>query len=118
MNKYYEQYRDCIRRIMLHEKTMSNESVKAVYANLRNGTEYPEYIDECELIKRFQLEALLKEESEIRNKAKHPIQSPERIVDKLLKRWKKELEPTPELDRFDYADKDVNAMLDAMWGVK
>lgn len=79
--------------------------------------------------KELYLKALHAKAHAIRVKAKefYPVlKKPERIVDKLLKRWKKELEPMPEvgndinvttknkLDRFNYSDKDINHILDEM----
>jgi hypothetical protein len=61
----------------------------------------------------------------LRKQARQGMTKRNELSEATIQRWKRELEPTPQvttkrsrLDTFDYSDKDINATLDQMWGVK
>jgi DNA repair ATPase RecN len=81
------------------------------------------------MLKDANLRALELKASQIRQAAKaYKPQPPEKIVDKVLKRWKKEAEPSPEvniiediykarqLDKYQFAD--PNKAFEQLQGVK
>jgi hypothetical protein len=107
----------------MNEFITAHRQVLSELEHVKKSTAY--YVEDV-MAKEARIKALMAQAEAIRKMAKEYIPpKDESFKDRLLKRWKRELEPTPQvttkrsgLDTFDYSDKDINAKLNDMWGVK